>query len=61
MDSSVDMLSLLLDPENDHDYAWADSAYSGEYFDDLLSLGDFEGLYTKNVLTIICLATQLRG
>jgi transposase, IS5 family len=33
------MLLLLLDPENELDYVWADSAYSGECFDDLLSLG----------------------
>ena len=35
---------LLLDPENEHDYAWADSAYSGECFENLLSLGGFESL-----------------
>jgi IS5 family transposase len=38
------MLPLLLDPENEHDYVWADSAYSGECFDALLSLGCFESL-----------------
>ena len=38
------MLPRLLDPENEHDYVWADSAYSGECFEDLLSLGDFERL-----------------
>jgi IS5 family transposase len=38
------MLPRLLDPENEHDYVWADSAYSGERFDDLLSLGGFESL-----------------
>ena len=38
------MLPLLLDPENEHDYVWADSAYSGECFDGLLSLGGFESL-----------------
>ncbi len=26
------MLPQLLDPENKHDHAWADSAYSCEYF-----------------------------
>jgi len=36
------MLPKLLDPENQHDYIWADSAYSGECFSDLLSLGGFE-------------------
>jgi len=38
------MLPLPLDPENEHDYAWADSAYSGQCFDVLLSLGGFESL-----------------
>ena len=38
------MLPRLLDPENEHDYVWADSAYSGECFEDLLSLGGFESL-----------------
>lgn len=38
------MLPRLLDPENEHDYAWADSAYSGECFESLLSLGGFESL-----------------
>ena len=38
------MLPRLLDPENEHDYVWADSAYSGECFEELLSLGKFESL-----------------
>ena len=38
------MLRRLLDPENEHDHVWADSAYSGECFEDLLSLGGFESL-----------------
>jgi transposase, IS5 family len=38
------MLPRLLDPENKHNYVWADSAYSGECFEDLLSLGGFESL-----------------
>ena len=38
------MLPQLLDPENEHDDVWADSAYSGECFEDLLSLGGFESL-----------------
>ncbi|CAK6696139.1 hypothetical protein IFHNHDMJ_01964 [Synechococcus sp. CBW1107] len=38
------MLPRLLDPENEHDYVWADSAYSDECFEDLLSLGRFESL-----------------
>ena len=36
------MIPLLLDPENQDDYVWADSAYSGQRFKDLLSLGGFE-------------------
>ena len=36
------MLPMLLDPENHDDYVWADSAYSGERFKDLLSLAGFE-------------------
>ncbi len=38
------MLPRLLDPENEHDYLWADSAYAGESFEDLLNLGGFESL-----------------
>ncbi len=34
----------LLDPENEHDFVLADSAYSGECIADLLSLGGFENL-----------------
>jgi IS5 family transposase len=61
MDSSVDMLSLLanihdsqilprlLDLDKEHDSAWADSAYSGECFEDLLSLGRFESLIHEKV------------
>ena len=33
---------MLLDPENQDDYVWADSAYSGERFKDLLSIAGFE-------------------
>jgi len=36
------MLLRLLDPEDKHGYVWADAAYSGECFEDLLSLGGFE-------------------
>jgi IS5 family transposase len=36
------MPPMLLDPENYDDYVWADSAYAGECFEDLLSLGRFE-------------------
>jgi len=39
---------MLLDPENQDDYVWADSAYSGERFQDLLSLGGFKNrIYEK--------------
>jgi len=38
------MLPRLLDPEKEHDYVWADSAHSGECFEDLLNLGGFESL-----------------
>ena len=38
------MLPRLLDPENEHDDVWADSAYSGDYFEDVLILGGFESL-----------------
>ncbi len=34
---------MLLDPENQDDNVWADSAYSEQGFEDLLSLGSFEG------------------
>ena len=33
---------MLLDPENQDDYVWADSTYSGERFKDLPSLVGFE-------------------
>ena len=36
------MLPMLLDPENQDDNIWADSTYSEQCFEDLLSLGSFE-------------------
>ena len=36
------MLPMLLDPEHTDDYVWADSAYAGECFENLLNLGGFE-------------------
>ena len=33
---------MLLDPQNHDDYVWADSAYSSQSFNDLLSLAKFE-------------------
>jgi len=38
------MLPYLLDPENEHDHVWADSAYSGSAFQNLLNLAGFESL-----------------
>ena len=42
------MLLCLLDPENEHDDVWADSAHSGECFKNLLNLGGFESLIQEN-------------
>ena len=36
------MLPRLLDPENEYDYFWADLAFSGECFEDQLTLCGFE-------------------
>lgn len=38
------MLPRLLDPENQQDYVWVGSTYSGEDFEKLLSLCGSEGL-----------------
>jgi IS5 family transposase len=38
------MLPRLLVREKEHDHVWADSAYTGESFEDLLNLGGFERL-----------------
>jgi len=38
------MLPRLLYPENEHDYVWFDSAYSGERFEKLFNLCGFESL-----------------
>jgi IS5 family transposase len=38
----IQMLPMLLDPDNQDNYVWADSAYSGQCFEDLLSLGGLE-------------------
>jgi transposase, IS5 family len=38
------MLPMLLDPEISNNYVWADSAYAGECFEDLLNLGGFASL-----------------
>ena len=42
------MLPRLLDPDNEHDFVWADSAYCGESFENLLNLGGFESLIHEN-------------
>ena len=39
---SSQMLPMLLDSAKTDDYFWADSAYAGKCFEDLLSLGGFE-------------------
>jgi len=49
------MLPMLLDPENQDDYVWADSAYSGERFKDLLSLAGFENRIHERVQEITLL------
>jgi hypothetical protein len=38
------MLPHLLDPENEQDYVWAASAYTGECFEELPKLGKLESL-----------------
>ena len=38
------MLQIFLDPENQEGYVWAESAYSGNHFKDLLSLAEFEDM-----------------
>ena len=43
------MLPQLLDTENWHDYVCADSAYSGECFENLLALGGFESQIHEKV------------
>ena len=40
---------MFLDPENHVDYVWADSAYSGERFKDLLSLAGFKNRIHEKV------------
>ena len=37
----LEVHQMLLGQENQDDYFWADSAYSGKYLEDLLSLGGF--------------------
>ena len=52
------IIPRLLDPESEHDYVWADSAYSGERFVGLLKLGGFESLIhekgARNHLSLLC-------
>ncbi|WP_255003193.1 IS5 family transposase [Cyanobium sp. HWJ4-Hawea] len=38
------MFPSVLDPENEHAYVWADSAYSSQRYEELLSLGGYESL-----------------
>ena len=49
---------ILLDQENQDDYFWADSAYSGKYLEDLLSLGGPESRIDKSDHAITLLAPQ---
>ena len=51
------MLPMLLDSENTDDYVWADYAYAGECFEDLLNLGVLKVAFTKRAATIARLAT----
>ena len=43
------MFPRLLDPENENEYVWADSAYSSECLEELRNLGKFESLIHKKV------------
>ena len=53
------MLPMLLDPENSDNYVWADSAYAGERFEDLLILGGgCKVAFTKKTGAITRLETQ---
>ena len=52
---------MLLGQENQDDYFWADSAYSGKYFEDLLSPDGFETRIDEGSHAITLLATQQRG
>lgn len=54
------MLPHLIDPENKRTYAWADSAYSGEYLESLLSLGGLENLIhgKGNPIILIVMRTK---
>jgi len=52
---------MLLDPENQDDYFWAGSAYSGKYFEDLLSLGCPESRIDKSDHAITLLASQAKS
>ena len=36
------IVPMLLAPKNNDDYVWADSAFAGECFENLLSLGGLE-------------------
>jgi IS5 family transposase len=44
----IQMLSSLLDPKNEHYGVWADFAYSGQCFQNLLGHAGFESLIHEN-------------
>jgi transposase, IS5 family len=46
------MLPMLLDPENADDYVWADTAYIGECFENLLNFAVLKVAFTKKATTI---------
>ena len=52
------MLPMLLDPENSDNYIWADFAYAGMCFEDLLNLGGFESFVHEKAAAITRLATE---
>ena len=52
------ILPMLLDPENTDDYAWADSAYAGECFEDVLNHEALKVAFTKRATALTRLATQ---
>jgi len=52
----MQMLPMLLDRENQNKYVWADSTYSGQCFEDLLSRGGFESRIHEKDRAITILA-----
>jgi len=52
------MLPRLLDPENSDTHVWADSAYAGMCFEDLLNLGGFESCVHEKAAAITRSVTE---